>query len=47
MVGNRPNGFGIHQYIKDSRKSNYHLFNNMLRGRKNTKNIIKKGRKLS
>ena len=37
--------------IKDSRKSkqkcNYHLFNNMLRGRKNIKNIIKKGRKLS
>ena len=37
-VGNRSNGFGIHQYIKRGTKSkqnlNDNLFNNMLRGRK-------------
>ena len=48
MVGNkkgvnRPNSFGIHQYIKGGRKSksnlNNNLLNNMLRGRKYQEHI--------
>ena len=48
MVGNkkgenRPNSSGIHQYIKGGRKYiqnlNYHLFDNMLRGRKYQEHI--------
>ena len=46
-VGNCPNGSVIQQYIKGGRKSkqnlNYHLFNNMLRGRKYQEHLSFKG----